>query len=115
MAAIPNDSSAFLRATENAVEDSGLRRKLENASRRHLDHVAETYAEFPQLESERGAARKIKDYAIAHLDELLIQFKAAVEAKGGKVFFASDAAEARAYLVDLARRNQVGLVVKGKS
>jgi L-lactate dehydrogenase complex protein LldF len=105
----------FFSASEAAVRDMELRRKLENASGRHLEHVAETRAEFPAYEDERAAARLIKEDAIARLDELLAQLKERLEANGCVVFVAANAAEARKYIVDLAHARGVHRVVKGKS
>ena len=105
----------FLAASEAAVCDAELRRKLENASGRHLEHVAATRAEFPAYDDERAAARRIKQEAIERLDELLVQLKERLEANGCRVFAASDAAEARNYIVELARGRGARRVVKGKS
>jgi L-lactate dehydrogenase complex protein LldF len=105
----------FFAASEAAVADTVLRGKLENATGRHLDHVAATRAEFPAYEAERDASRRIKQDAIARLDELLVQLKERLEGNGCRVFFAADAAEARKYIVGLAREHGVRRVVKGKS
>jgi L-lactate dehydrogenase complex protein LldF len=105
----------FFAASEAAVADTELRRKLENATGRHLDHVAATRAEFPAYDAERDASRRIKEDSIARLDELLVQLKERLEANGCRVFVAADAAEARKYIVDLARERGARRVVKGKS
>jgi len=105
----------FFAASEAAVADTQLRRKLENATGRHLDHVAATRAEFPAYEDERDASRRIKEDSIARLDDLLAQLKERLEANGCSVFVAADAAEARKYIVDLARERGARRVVKGKS
>ena len=97
------------------MADTELRRKLENATGRHLDHVAATRAEFPSYEAERDASRRIKEDSIARLDDLLVQLKESLEANGCRVFVATDAAEARKYIVDLARERGARRVVKGKS
>jgi L-lactate dehydrogenase complex protein LldF len=107
--------SNFFDATRSGVADHELRRKLENASGRHLEHVAHAADEFPPYDAERDAARRVKEDAIARLDELLIELKRRLEARGSKVFFAADAAEARDYIVRLARDKGVKLAVKGKS
>lgn len=109
---VPQD---FLAASEAAVRDTELRRKLENATGRHLEHVAETRAEFPAYDDERATARLIKQDAIGRLDELLVELKERLEANGCRVFVAVDAAEARKYIVDLARARGARRVVKGKS
>lgn len=105
----------FFEASRASVADLELRRKLENASGRHLEHVAEMRAEFPPFEAERDTARRIKQETIAHLDEYLIALKDKLEANGCTVFFAADAEQAREYILDLAKKNSVKRVVKGKS
>jgi L-lactate dehydrogenase complex protein LldF len=108
-------AGTFFKASRQSVADAPLRQKLENASARHLEHVTLAYNEFPAIESERDIARRIKEDAIGHLDELLAQLKEKLEAKGSQVFFAIDAAEARSYILKLAKRANAQLVVKGKS
>ncbi len=114
MAEIPK-ARDFFESSRAAVGDHELRRKLESASARHLDHFAEVKAEFPGYDDERDAAHRIKTGAIAHLDELLIELKSKLEARGCKVFFAEDAADARGYIVELAKGRGAKNVVKGKS
>ncbi|HLW70999.1 MAG TPA: LutB/LldF family L-lactate oxidation iron-sulfur protein [Candidatus Binataceae bacterium] len=113
---MPETSSHdFFAASRAAVADVELRRKLENATGRHLQHVAEQRAEFPSFEQERETARRIKEDAIGRLDELLVELKDRLEANGCKVFVAADAAEARDYIVGVAQRAGAKRVVKGKS
>ena len=113
MAASPKGD--FFESSRAAVNDHELRRKLESASARHLDHFAQVKAEFPSYDAERDAAHRIKTDAIAHLDELLIELTTKLEARGCKVFFAEDAADARDYIVKLAKSKRAKNVVKGKS
>jgi L-lactate dehydrogenase complex protein LldF len=110
-----SSSFDFFAASRTAVVDTELRRKLENATGRHLNHVAETRAEFPPFDTERDTARRIKEDAINRLDELLIELKSRLEASGCKVFIAADAEEARNYIVQVAQDRGVTKVVKGKS
>jgi len=105
----------FFESSRAAVGDHELRRKLESASARHLDHFDQVRAEFPLYDDQRDAAHRIKTDAIAHLDELLIGLAAKLEARGCKVFFAEDAADARGYIVELAKARGAKNVVKGKS
>src|ERR1700719_2293009 len=113
MAATPKGD--FFESSRAAIDDHELRRKLESASARHLDHFAQVKAEFPSYDDERDAAHRIKTNAIGHLDELLIELTTKLEARGCKVFFAEDAADARKYIVDLAKSRGAKNVVKGKS
>ncbi len=111
----PSKKSDFFALSEAAVADRELHRKLQNASDRHLDHVAETRTEFPPFESERDAARRIKEESIARLDELLIELKRRLEENGCNVVFAATAEQARNYIVWLAKKNGLKRAVKGKS
>jgi len=72
-------------------------------------------AEFPPYEAERDRARQIKEDAIGRLDELLARLKERLEAAGCKVFFAANAAEARDYILRIARACGARRIVKGKS
>jgi len=105
----------FFESSGVAVADHDLRRKLESASARHLDHFVQVKADFPAYDDERDAAHRIKTDAIAHLDELLIELTSKLEARGCKVFLAEDAAQARNYIVALAKARGARNVVKGKS
>src|SRR5262249_55799615 len=51
----------------------------------------------------------------SHLDRLLVEFEQQVIARGGKVLWAEDAAQANAIILDLARGRGVRTVVKAKS
>src|SRR5689334_8327147 len=103
----PNPKHDFFEATRTRVADLELRRKLDNATGRHLEHVAAMRAEFPSFDAERDIARRIKQDAIGRLDELLVQLKERMEANGCRVFVAADAQMARDYLVELARARGV--------
>jgi L-lactate dehydrogenase complex protein LldF len=105
----------FFKATQAGVADLELRRKLDKATGRHLEHVSEMRAEFPRFDAERDLARKIKQEAIGRLDQLLIELKERLEANGFKVFVAADARMARDYIIELARAQGVKRAVKGKS
>src|SRR5271169_4791891 len=100
MAELPK-ARDFFESSSAAVGDHELRRKLESASARHLDHFARVKAEFPSYDDERDAAHRIKTDAIAHLDELLIELASRLDA--------------RDYIVALAKAKEAKNVVKGKS
>ena len=114
MAASPKPAN-FFESSEAGAADRDLQRKLENASSRHLDHLAHTRAEFAPYENERSESRRIKEHAIAHLDELLVQLTDKLKERGCIVFAASTVDEARDYIVDVSRKAGARRVVKGKS
>jgi L-lactate dehydrogenase complex protein LldF len=114
MAASPKPRD-FFEASRAGAADHELHRKLENASARHLEHFAEVRDEFAPYEDERSASRRIKEDAVARLDELIVELTKMLEARGCRVFFAASAAEARDYIVKVAKNAGVKRVVKGKS
>ncbi|MDR1142377.1 MAG: lactate utilization protein [Planctomycetaceae bacterium] len=63
----------------------------------------------------RQSAHDIKQYVLANLDTLLEQFATKLEAKGIKVLWAADAAEANNLILDLAKKYNAKTAVKGKS
>jgi L-lactate dehydrogenase complex protein LldF len=89
-----------------AVLDASLRRAVEHK------HAAQAHVQWEEL---RNRARAIKEYAIAHLDELLVEFEKQFTARGGKVVWASSADDAAARFLDICKRHGATSVVKGKS
>jgi L-lactate dehydrogenase complex protein LldF len=63
----------------------------------------------------RQAASEIKWEAVNHLDKYLQEFITKLEARGTRVFVATDAGQARDYILRVAKENGVGLVIKSKS
>src|SRR6201999_162629 len=92
---------------------------LQRAIARSTDNMngrwSSTRAELEDPDALREAARSLRAAAIERLPELLAQLADNVEAAGGHVFFAADAAEANGYVVELARRRGARLAVKSKS
>ncbi|MDJ0954385.1 MAG: LutB/LldF family L-lactate oxidation iron-sulfur protein [Acidimicrobiia bacterium] len=102
----------------NRVQDAfatGVPIAIDRGARGHYDKRVKAAAVFPQMEDMRDRARVIRAEVIASLDEVLAEFADAVAARGGKVFFAADAAEANDYIVNLARAEGVSRAVKVKS
>jgi L-lactate dehydrogenase complex protein LldF len=93
--------------------------RLQTAIAHGTDNMQSTWpvfrAELDDPEGMTAAARSLRSAAIARLPELLGQLADNAEANGNQVFFAADAAEATAYLVELAQRHGAKLAVKSKS
>jgi L-lactate dehydrogenase complex protein LldF len=70
---------------------------------------------IPQFQDWRTAAERIKTYALANLDKLLVEFEQNITARGATVLFAKDAAEANRYVLEIAKEHNVKSVVKSKS
>ncbi len=77
--------------------------------------VARGRLRFADWQNARSRAAAIKWETINHLDQYLEEFERNVLANGGHVFWAETAEDARAHVLQLARRHKVEKVVKSKS
>jgi len=75
----------------------------------------DSVADLEDYEELKQAARSIKEDAIADLPNLLDQLTETVEANGGTVYIADDAADANDYIRDVADERAADRVVKSKS
>ncbi len=66
-------------------------------------------------EAMRRAGEAIRAHTVVNLPDYLERFATQAEARGTRVFFAADAAEAVGYVRDVARRRGAKLIAKGKS
>ena len=107
--------TSFPEAARVELANVQQRTNLRNATDTIRAKRARVVEELPDWEELREAGRAIKADVLAHLDEYLLQFEAAVEAAGGHVHWARDAAEANAVVADVARAHGVDEVVKVKS
>jgi L-lactate dehydrogenase complex protein LldF len=107
--------TSFPEAARVALGDSQLRHNLRNATATIRAKRARVVAELEDWEELREAGRAIKTDVMSRLGECLLQFEAAVDAAGGHVHWARDAAEANAVVLDLARAHGASEVVKVKS
>ncbi len=94
-----DDDRRFPDAARRELANTQLRANLRNATDTIRAKRARVVAELPDWEELREAGRAIKADVLAHLDDYLLQFEAAVEAAGGHVHWARDAAEANAIVV----------------
>ncbi len=84
-------------------------------TRRFVTHRASAVASFPEMDMLRDRARLIRARTLSKLDVFLAEFADNVEANGGCVFWAKNAADANDYVVKLADARDVRQVVKSKS
>lgn len=106
---------SFPDAARRELANGQLRDNLRAATATIRAKRAQTVAELPDWEELREAGRAIKADVLAHLDDYLVQFEAAVERAGGHVHWARDAAEANAVVAEVAHAHGVSEVVKVKS
>jgi L-lactate dehydrogenase complex protein LldF len=105
----------FPQAARRALADSQLRRNLAHATRTIRDKREAAVAELADWEQLRDAGSALKDRVLRHLDEHLVELEAAVQAAGGTVHWARDAAEANRIVAALVEAQDARDVVKAKS
>jgi len=75
----------------------------------------DSVSKLDSYEDLRARAREIKEDAIDRLPELLDELEATVEANGGTVYIADDAADANRYVREVCRDEEADRLVKSKS
>jgi L-lactate dehydrogenase complex protein LldF len=105
----------FYERVEDALQDAQARGAFDRATKRFTTLRAVAFTTLPEGEAVRDQARAIRAHTLSHLDQFLAQFADAVEAAGGQVHWAADAAEANRIISEIAQANQVKRVVKSKS
>ena len=98
-----------------AMADAHLQEAYRSSTLRLYTHRLEAIAQVPGFELLRERGRAIKRQVTDHLDFYLEQFSTNVEARGGKVHWATTGEEACAIIVDLAKRAGAREVVKAKT
>lgn len=101
--------------SERALADDTLQAQLRVAMPGSRASRSAAATEVPEWEELRSAAARIKDRALAHLDDYLVQLESRFTAAGGVVHWAQDASEARSIVAAIAREQGARLAVKGKS
>lgn len=105
----------FPKQARIALNDSQLRRNLENATHTIRANRAKVVAEMPDWEQLREAGRATKERVLRHLDTYLLQLEESVQRAGGHVHWARDGQEANAIIAHLAQQHQAREVIKVKS
>src|SRR5438067_4093391 len=98
-----------------AMADAHLQEAYRSSTLRLYTHRLEAIAQVPGFQLLRERGRAIKRQVMDHLDFYLEQFSTNVEARGGKVHWATTGEEACAIIVDLAKRAGARKVVKAKT
>jgi L-lactate dehydrogenase complex protein LldF len=70
---------------------------------------------FVDWEAARAYAAQVKAEGVRNLASLLESFESKIVARGGHVYWAESSEDARQYICELARKNEVKTVVKSKS
>src|SRR5579864_2256425 len=105
----------FHSLSTKAAGDEQLKRQI-NSSVTARDAARKLrLLEVPDSDKLRTLAGQIKQHALDNLDYYLEQLTANVENNGGHVHFATDAAEARQIIVEIARHHDARRIIKSKS
>ncbi|HRF50856.1 MAG TPA: LutB/LldF family L-lactate oxidation iron-sulfur protein [Anaerolineales bacterium] len=105
----------FHERVDHALHDGQLHEALKRATGRFTTLRAEALASLQEADAVRDHARLIRAHTLSRLDHYLTQFAEQVEAAGGVVHWAPDAAACNRIVLDIARRHQAKRVIKGKS
>src|SRR5581483_145159 len=105
----------FLRSAAEKSADLVHRQIIRKGIDSYDVAVGRGHNRFHDYEAARQRCYEIKREAVNNLDRYLLEFEQKVQARGGIVFWAADAEEARNYVADLATKRAVKKVVKSKS
>ncbi|MDQ5853365.1 MAG: LUD domain-containing protein, partial [Chloroflexota bacterium] len=105
----------FYERADAALHDEHLRMALDRATGRFTQQRSTALSGMIDSDDVRDRARAARARAIAKLDVYLQQLAANVEAAGGHVHWAADAAEGRRIIAEIAKSRGVQRIVKGKS
>ncbi len=105
----------FRQRAGGAMKDAFLQEALTIATTKFIDLRREAFEDFPEGEALRDRARAIKEATLQRLDHYLETLIANIERLGGHVHYAKTSEEARAIVVDIARRTGARMAVKSKS
>jgi len=105
----------FRQRAGSALKDAFLQEALTIATTKFIDLRREAFEDFPEGEALRDRARAIKEATLQRLDHYLEALIANIERLGGHVHYAKTSEEARAIVVDIARRTGARMAVKSKS
>ncbi|MGE5273229.1 MAG: LutB/LldF family L-lactate oxidation iron-sulfur protein [Verrucomicrobiota bacterium] len=97
------------------IGDAHTQGALDQSTDRLRTHRVAAWAELEDVEALRERAHEIRMSVIDDLDGHVARFTEALEARGGRVFFARTADEASAYVADVCRRAGAKLAAKSKS
>jgi L-lactate dehydrogenase complex protein LldF len=107
--------AGFPAAARRELADTQLRANLGNATRTIRAKRAKVVGELPDWPELRAAGAAIKEQTLRHLDTHLLALEERVQAAGGQVHWARDAAEANAIVTGLVKDHGADEVVKVKS
>jgi L-lactate dehydrogenase complex protein LldF len=115
MAELRQPETRFRVIARGKLADTYTQAALDTATNRLRTNRVAAWAELPDVEALRERAHRIRMEVIDDLDGHVARFTAALEGRGGKVYFAHTADEASRYVADVCRRRGARLAAKSKS
>ena len=103
----------FLRRAVKTSSDPAHQQIIRRATQQSGQRLGK--ASFHDWEAARQRCYEIKSEALGHLDQYLLEFERKIQQRGGHVFWAENAEEARRYITGLAQTHGVRVVTKSKS
>ncbi len=104
----------FAEAAKEALKDTYTRTFLDGMHTTVKERL-KSMGTFPDPAAARELGATIRAEAVEKLPELLEEFEKNATARGAKVIWARNAAEANQFIIGLARENGITYVTKGKS
>lgn len=98
-----------------ALKDQKLRDSFTGAMDFLIERRAQQFPDGGAFEALRKVGESVRQYALARLPELLVQLDERLTALGVNVHWAETPADANRIFLELARRHDASLMVKGKS
>ncbi|MEO7317895.1 MAG: hypothetical protein ABIZ56_02785 [Chthoniobacteraceae bacterium] len=89
----------FREDATRVAHDDEHRRRIQGALGKYYIARDQQVGRYQDWHAARQAAGEIKWEAVNHLDRYLEEFATKLEARGGKVFWANNSAEAREYIL----------------
>jgi L-lactate dehydrogenase complex protein LldF len=111
----PELATPFRERADRAIHDRFLQQALDIATTKFVGLRRDAFSHFPDGEALRDQARAIKEATLQRLDHHLDRLVESIERRGGHVHYATTAEEARAIVLDIARRTGARMAVKSKS
>ncbi|MCA6362057.1 MAG: lactate utilization protein [Bacteroidetes bacterium] len=108
-------ATRFQQAAEAKVFDSEHRKKLQFNIGQYNKKVVQGKQQFSNIELARTRAAGLRNKVVENLDKYLIEFEANFLKRGGKIIWATDAAEAAREIGQLLAKNNITSVIKSKS
>jgi L-lactate dehydrogenase complex protein LldF len=111
----PVKAPPFPQAAFNILRNTQLRKNVAHATDVIQEKRNRLVAEKGDWEELRSAASALRVHVLENLEHYLVQFEEKCTAAGGTVHWASDAAEARAIILDILKQEGASEVIKIKT